>query len=228
MSIRKIRLAVKQLLEYISQQFPNVHIIWSLILPRFSWVSHGFVVHCHVLLSDIQIQRGAVCGREDKRKMVHQPPGKCLCPEHQMLYREAFGGRSWTFKMKQFVWKDIVLDNYNTYLDELRLEQHSILQSENDKCVMVITPFILVNMLEFFCCKQTDSNRAQTILDEFQSGMQNVEGAAKLHWQILGICQQMAGNHHAALHSYLQSLQEVPDPNIESATLLRIQDLYIS
>ena len=37
MSIRKIRLAVKQLLEYISQQFPNVHIIWSLILPRLSW-----------------------------------------------------------------------------------------------------------------------------------------------------------------------------------------------
>ena len=36
-SIRKIRLAVKQLLEYISQLFPNVHIIWSLILPRLSW-----------------------------------------------------------------------------------------------------------------------------------------------------------------------------------------------
>ena len=36
-SIRKIRLAIKQLLQYISQQFPNVHIIWFLILPRISW-----------------------------------------------------------------------------------------------------------------------------------------------------------------------------------------------
>ena len=36
-SIRKIRFAVKQLLEYISQQFPIVHIILSLILPRLSW-----------------------------------------------------------------------------------------------------------------------------------------------------------------------------------------------
>ena len=36
-SIRKNKIAIKQLLQYISQQFPNVHIIWSLILPRLSW-----------------------------------------------------------------------------------------------------------------------------------------------------------------------------------------------
>ena len=162
-----------------------------------------------------------------KESIAHRH-GRCLCPAHQMLYRNGFGGQSWTFKMKHTVWKDILLDNFNTYLDELRLEQHSILQSENESCAIVITPYVLTHMLEFFCCKQTDSNRAKTILAALQSTFQNVEYAGKLSWQILGICQQMAGNHLAALHSYLQSLQQASGPNIESATLLRIQDLHMS
>ena len=162
-----------------------------------------------------------------KESIAHRH-GRCLCPAHQMLYRNGFGGQSWTFKMKHTVWKDILLDNFNTYLDELRLEQHSILQSENESCAIVITPYVLTHMVEFICCKQTDSNRAKTILAALQSTFQNVEYAGKLSWQILGICQQMAGNHLAALHSYLQSLQQASGPNIESATLLRIQDLHMS
>ena len=48
--------------------------------------------------------------------------GRCLCPAHQMLYMEAFGGQSWTFKMKHTARNYIVLNNYIMHLDELILE----------------------------------------------------------------------------------------------------------
>ena len=149
-----------------------------------------------------------------------------------MLYRNAFGGQSWTFKLKHAS-KDIFLNNYITYLDELIPEQHSTLQSENNFAIFEISPYVLIHMLEFCCCKQANTNRAQEALDALQYLVSHDWAVympryfRKLHWQILGICQQMSGNHHAALHSYLQSLQQASGrPNIESATLLRIQDLH--
>lgn len=36
-SVRKIRLAIITILQYLGWEFPNVHIIWSLILPRLKW-----------------------------------------------------------------------------------------------------------------------------------------------------------------------------------------------
>lgn len=36
-SVRKLRLAINQLIHYLRHEFANVHIIWSLILPRISW-----------------------------------------------------------------------------------------------------------------------------------------------------------------------------------------------
>lgn len=36
-SVRKIRLAIIKLLQYLGREFPHAHIIWSLILPRLRW-----------------------------------------------------------------------------------------------------------------------------------------------------------------------------------------------
>ncbi|XP_048769305.2 uncharacterized protein LOC125675594 isoform X1 [Ostrea edulis] len=36
-SVRKIRLAINQLVHYLRQEFCSAHIIWSLILPRIAW-----------------------------------------------------------------------------------------------------------------------------------------------------------------------------------------------
>ena len=85
--------------------------------------------------------------------------------------------------------------------------------------------------LIFFAVKKENTNRAQEALDALQYLVSHDWAVymspdfRKLPWQILGICQQMAGNHLAALHSYLQSLQQATG-YIESATLLRIQDLH--
>ena len=72
--------------------------------------------------------------------------GRCLCPEHQMRYMEAFGGQSWTFKMKHIACKDILFFHKIRFLDELILEQHLFENiSKND---LTISPFILAHMLE--------------------------------------------------------------------------------
>ena len=141
-------------------------------------------------------------------KIVHRQR-RGICPDYQLIYWEVLGGQSWTFKMKHTVWKKIVLNNYITYLDELRLEQHSILQSKNASHLFVIEQYVLIHMLEFFCCIQTDSNRAHTTLDNLQLFFYACSNPGKISWQIIGICQQMAGSHRAALHSYEQSLLRI-------------------
>ena len=68
------------------------------------------------------------------------------------------------------------------------------------------------------------------ILDSVSSIYQVGRDPGKISWQILGICQQMAGNHRSALHSYGKSLLHASDsdPKIDSATMLRIQYLHLS
>ena len=88
-----------------------------------------------------------------KEKMAHHH-GRCICAEHQMIYREALGGRSWTFKMKHIASKDIDFNMCLAYLDELILEQHSILQSEHERVIFKISPYVLVHMLDFFAVKK--------------------------------------------------------------------------
>ena len=162
-------------------------------------------------------------------KTVHRQR-RGVCPDYQLIYREVLGGQSWTFKMKHTVWKKIVLHTKITYLDELRLEQHSILQIKNAFSLFEIEPYVLIHMLEFFCCIQTDSNRALKTLDDLQLCFHAGRDPGKISWQILGICQQMAGNHRSALHSYGKSLLHASDsdPKIDSATMLRIQYLHLS
>uniref|UniRef100_K1PP91 Mab-21-like nucleotidyltransferase domain-containing protein n=1 Tax=Magallana gigas TaxID=29159 RepID=K1PP91_MAGGI len=46
-----------------------------------------------------------------------------------------------------------------------------------------------------------------------------------ISWEILGICQQMAGNVQAALYSYRQSLTQHPSNGIQTVTHMRIQDV---
>uniref|UniRef100_A0A8W8LWJ7 Uncharacterized protein n=1 Tax=Magallana gigas TaxID=29159 RepID=A0A8W8LWJ7_MAGGI len=46
-----------------------------------------------------------------------------------------------------------------------------------------------------------------------------------ISWQILGICQEMAGNLKVALYAYMNSLEEPIVNRIRSATLQRIQSV---
>ena len=91
----------------------------------------------------IQIQRGAVCIRDDKNKGKDKTRVG-ICPANQMLYMETFEGQSWTFIMKHIARTDIVLNNYITYLDEL------ILECCNSVCGLHSKSFDITRLLKVF------------------------------------------------------------------------------
>nr|XP_022346229.1 uncharacterized protein LOC111138507 [Crassostrea virginica] len=146
----------------------------------------------------------------------------------QERYTEAVGGRSWSYKMRHAVAYDIKLHKDINYIHELTPEQQS------SSLLLRIPPYILLHMLEFLCCRHVDPTRAQAALDDLQVLVHHDQGVfvpvelRDISWEILGICQQMAGNHQAALYSYTQSLRQYGYPlnKIDTATRHRIQDLH--
>ncbi|XP_022343725.2 uncharacterized protein LOC111136870 [Crassostrea virginica] len=148
----------------------------------------------------------------------------------QERYTEAVGGRSWSYKMRHAVAFNVFLTNNLSYVTELTLEHES--NKLNQRKFFSIPPFIMLHMLEFLCCRYTDPMRAQAALDDLQvlvhhdQGVFIEEGDRDISWEILGICQQMTGNHQAALYSYRKSLRQIPFNKIDTATRQRIQDLH--
>ncbi|XP_078320184.1 uncharacterized protein LOC144617557 [Crassostrea virginica] len=146
------------------------------------------------------------------------------------LYTEAVGGKSWSTKMRQAVAQDIILNNNICYINELILEQQY--SSQNNWPSLFIPPFVMLHMLEFLCYRHVDPLRAQAALADLQALLQHDKGVfvpvelRDISWEILGICQQMTRNYHAALYSYLNSLTQIPKQSIEIATEHRIKKLY--
>ncbi|XP_022340597.2 uncharacterized protein LOC111135131 [Crassostrea virginica] len=141
-------------------------------------------------------------------------------------YTEAVGGRSWSFKMRHAVAGHIELYNHICYINELTPEQQS--SSLTRWPQLSIPPLVLLHMLEFLCCRHVDPLRAQAALDDLQANQMVLTYIIfiDIYWEILGICQQMTGNHQAALYSYTQSLRQFPLNRIHTATRHRIQYLY--
>ena len=145
-------------------------------------------------------------------------------------YTEAVGGQSWSYKLRHAVVYNIKLVHV-FYINELALEQQST--EVNRTNILHIPPFILLHMLEFLCLRHVDPMRAQAALDDLQVLVHHDQGMfvpvelRDISWEILGICQQMTGNHQAALYSYRESLRQTPINKIYTATRQRIQDLHL-
>ncbi|XP_065922209.1 uncharacterized protein [Magallana gigas] len=144
-------------------------------------------------------------------------------------YTEAVGGQSWSTKMRQAVAWDINFYNTICYINELIPEQQSALQ--NSWHTLCIPVFVMLHFLEFLCYTYIDTTLSQAALDELQvlvhldQGLYVSDIDRDISWEILGICQQITGNHQAALYSYQQSLTQYPFHNTQTATQSRIQDI---
>ena len=137
------------------------------------------------------------------------------------------GGQSWSSRMRKVVPYSIILQNWVPYIDELRTEQQFCFQHRVSLC---ISPFVVLLMLEFLCCRHVDPTRKQAALDDLQMLVHHDQIHLKLkdiHWEILGICQQICGNLPDALFPYQQSLREFPLHGMQCATIYRIQDLHL-
>ncbi|XP_061190080.1 uncharacterized protein LOC133197919 [Saccostrea echinata] len=147
------------------------------------------------------------------------------------MYAEALAGQSWSTKMRQAVAWDLKLKNEIIYITELIPEQQS--SQQNNVPYLYVPPFVMLYMLEVFCCQHVNTIRAQAALDDLRTLIHYDHGhfipiiAKNLAWQILGICQQMTGNFQDALYSYQQSLREYQLHSIQTATEMRIQGIHL-
>eukprot|EP00105_Crassostrea_gigas_P035761 XP_019919909.1 PREDICTED: uncharacterized protein LOC105320880 [Crassostrea gigas] len=148
----------------------------------------------------------------------------------RLAYIEAVGGQPWSTKMKQAIASHLRLDNNICYITELLLEQKS--GNRSNRSWILISPFILANMLEFLICRHNDTSKAQAALDNITALIQHSEqgfvakDTMDISWEILGICQEIKGNIQAARFSFQQSLKQYPIFEIQLATRERIQNLY--
>ena len=125
-------------------------------------------------------------------------------------YTEAVGGRSWSNKMRHAVADYIKLENHICYINELLPEQRS--SSRDNGVCLHMSHFILLHMLEFSCYIHVGPRRSESSLDDLRVLVHHGQGVLvpvilrDISWEILGICQQMTGNHRAALYSYTDNL----------------------
>nr|XP_011428581.1 uncharacterized protein LOC105329110 [Crassostrea gigas] len=144
-------------------------------------------------------------------------------------YIEAVGGQPWSTKMRQAIAGNVLLNDQICYITELLLEQESSYRTNSG--YILISPFILSNMLEFLICRHNDTSRAQAALDNITALIQHEEGGYGVNqgmdmaWEILGICQEIKGNIQDARFSFQQSLKQYPFSLIQLATRERIQNL---
>ncbi|XP_062573383.1 uncharacterized protein LOC134235274 [Saccostrea cucullata] len=142
------------------------------------------------------------------------------------MFHESLGGQSWSSKIRYAVAWDISIYDTVYYMNELMPEQQS--GSQSGYPVLSIPLYVMLHMLEVLCYRHVDPMRAQTALKELQDLVHHDQGMyiqmnkRDISWQILGICQQVTGNHQAALYSYQQSLRHTSQ-NIQTASLMRIQ-----
>nr|XP_022336208.1 uncharacterized protein LOC111132674 [Crassostrea virginica] len=145
-------------------------------------------------------------------------------------YTEAVGGQSFSTKMRRVVAQNITLDNNIFYITELIPEQQSGLR--NKRKLLRIPAAVLLHMLEVLCYREVDPMNSQKALYNLQILVHHDQGRLvdeklkNISWEILGICQEIAGNYQAALFSYHQALRHLGYPKIQTATIQRIKDLH--
>jgi hypothetical protein len=94
----------------------------------------------------------------------------------------------------------------------------------------MVPPSVITRML-LILCYHGYPHKQQEFLDELNVLLHHDDGQyvnefyRDISWQILGICQQVCGDHQGALRSYQISLQQQAIHEIQQATLYRIQNV---
>ena len=144
----------------------------------------------------------------------------------------AAGGehKPFTQMMKELVAWPVVLDSDVT-LPELKLELQAASNHPNDS--MPVPPLVFADCLCFLCYhRMARPTESQSMLQELSMLVQHDNGShicqhdKAISWQILGICQEMSGDHHGAYHSYCKALQQ-KYCRIAGASLIRIQNMTL-
>ncbi|XP_062592426.1 uncharacterized protein LOC134253852 [Saccostrea cucullata] len=152
------------------------------------------------------------------------------CHVNPDMYRHCVMGMSLFHKVRKTVVKNITLENFFTYINELVLEQN--ISGKKGHLALQIPPLVMIHMLFILNHHRLgDTVRSQQSLQDLQTLLLYDDGIyvhpylRDISWQILGICQQICGDCFRALESYQYSLKQRPYHKIHQATRLRINTL---
>lgn len=145
------------------------------------------------------------------------------------MYRYALPGWSLKGKMRQAFVDDVFLWDRYTYISELVPEQKMNQKSYGVDSGLCCPPLVMLHLLLVLNHhKLGDTARSQQSLQDLHTLMLCDEGLhvpvpmRDISWHILGICQQVCGDHRGAFTSYQRSLKERPFQQIQKATYLRM------
>ena len=144
-------------------------------------------------------------------------------------YRTAGGEhKPLTQMMKEIIAWDVELCTVVT-IPELTLE-HKAADSHDINCI-AIPPLVFANLMCFLCNQQMrriqearSALQELSILVQYDNEYHIPKRDKAISWQILGICQEMSGDHQGAYQSYNNALQQ-DFSHIGQASLIRIQNL---
>jgi hypothetical protein len=140
-----------------------------------------------------------------------------------LAQNEMLGGQPFYDVMKKAT-MTIQIYNEDLIIKELEPEQR-----EANRNILHIPPYILALML-LIVCNHCNLPKQQEVLHElyfllnFNAERYVCSHLMDISWQILGICQQICGDHQGTILSYQKSLQQKPFHEIQKATHWRIQD----
>ena len=114
-------------------------------------------------------------------------------------------------------------------IPELTLEHQAAANHSVDS--ILIPPLVFTDFTYFLCYHHMGMvQEAQSMLQELSILVQHDDGyhipesCKAISWQILGICQEMSGDHHGAYLSYRNAMKQKWCP-IKSASCMRISVL---
>ena len=133
---------------------------------------------------------------------------------HDIEKYQATGGehKPFTQKMKEmFAWA-VELKTEMT-IQELTLEHQAANRHLLD--LIVVPPLVFTNFMSFLCYQHMGMfQEAQSLLQEISILVQYddeyhiYKRDRAISWQMLGICQEMSGDHHGAFRAYCNTLQQ--------------------
>ncbi|XP_056013677.1 uncharacterized protein LOC130052532 [Ostrea edulis] len=195
------------------------------LVSKLGCVSDG--LYLALYLYDTGRYQTALTVTDRVKQRLSQPHIMYYNRVNRQRYREVVGGQSMLTKLRKAWARTIVLSEDFTYIEELRLEQE--VSTMNGMAFLYLSPLVTIHMLSVLCHYRLGnrSQYLQTLTDLhnlllYDDGRYVELDNRDLPWQILGICQHVVGDLHAALQSYQESLRQISHHKIHMATETRI------
>ncbi|KAK3085608.1 hypothetical protein FSP39_006045 [Pinctada imbricata] len=139
-------------------------------------------------------------------------------------------GMSYDTLINSFIVSHVEMDSVTT-IEELHLECHAKREHTGSN-LFFIPPLVFINFMLILCYTRIgDFHRRIDMLEELHTLLHHDDGYhihllhKAISMEILGICQQICGDHQAAFQSYINALEDKFN-YFKEATKVRINSLY--